>query len=102
MEKLVRDFIPAIIHESGRTANYRVASSRDELIKFLTMKLGEESLELVQAEDHDQSLEEAGDLYEVVTTLLRVHGITIEEAKDQANKKFLKRGGFLSGYILHT
>jgi predicted house-cleaning noncanonical NTP pyrophosphatase (MazG superfamily) len=56
----------------------------------------------VQAEDHDQSLEEAGDLYEVVTTLLRVHGITIEEAKDQANKKFLKRGGFLSGYILHT
>ena len=101
-EKLVRDLIPAIIAESGGVPRYRVAKSEKEMQYFLKEKIAEEYDEIVSAEDHSSKIEEAGDILEVVRTIFRINGVSMKQAEAAADQKYLKRGGFTSGYILHT
>ena len=100
-EKLVRDLIPAIIAESGGTPAYRVAKSEKEMQHFLREKLVEEYDEIVEADDHHDKIEEAGDILEVVRAVFRLNGVSMKQAEAAADQKYLKRGGFTSGYILH-
>ena len=101
-EKLVRDLIPAIITESGGVPRYRVAESEKEMQHFLREKLIEEYDEIVEAEDYRDKIEEAGDILEVVRAVFRLNGVSMKQAEAAADQKYLKRGGFTSGYILHT
>lgn len=54
-------------------------------------KVVEEMDELVQAKDHAERLDEAGDLLFSAVNLVRAHGISAEEALRAANAKFERR-----------
>jgi predicted house-cleaning noncanonical NTP pyrophosphatase (MazG superfamily) len=92
MGKLVRDFIPAIIRESGKSPVVRILSS-DEFEDALREKLVEEAQEATTA-DHGQLLEELADIWEVVLALASVHGWEDEDIWASANAKRKERGGF--------
>ena len=93
--KLVRDFIPRIIEESGSACEYHIAGM-SELSEELYKKMAEELEEFIE----NPSLEEAADMYEVLKTICWIHNISIPDVVGEAVKKREKRGGFIEGIIL--
>lgn len=91
--KLVRDKIPEILDEKGISYEQRIASDeeyRDELIK----KLVEEVEEFVE----DESVEELGDVIEVINSLKTLPEYNgVENAREE---KLNKKGGFEKRFIL--
>ena len=87
--KLVRDLIPDIIEESGRSCKTRILSD-EEYLKMLDAKLDEEL-----AEYHaDQNLEELADILELVRAAAIARGYTPEELESARAEKAARRGGF--------
>lgn len=97
--KLVRDFIPEKIKEGGETVDARILTG-DELIKALREKLVEESLEVLDAQDHDSVLDELADVLEVVTSLVSHLGANKEEIEKRRALKKERAGGFEKGLVL--
>lgn len=89
MGKLVRDKIPQIIIEDGRTPIVRTLSD-DEYLSELDRKLNEEVAEY-QA---DKSLEEMADVLEVLFAICEARGHSVDELMEVRDKKREKRGGF--------
>ncbi len=87
--KLVRDKIPEIIKESGRTPVTHILSD-EEYIEALETKLNEEVAEY-QA---DKNLEEMADVLEVLQAICVARGYSLEELEDMRRKKADERGGF--------
>ena len=100
--KLVRDLIPAIILEAGKTPEWRYTRSREEYADLLAQKVVEELKEYMGTLTYDEAVEEAGDLYEVFRTLLSVKGISVEHAREAAEEKRQSRGGFKAGIVLKS
>ena len=89
MGKLVRDKIPQIIIEDGRTPIVRTLSD-EEYLSELDRKLNEEVAEY-QA---DKSLEEMADVLEVLLAICEARGHSVDELMEVRDKKREKRGGF--------
>lgn len=89
MGKLVRDKIPQIIIEDGRTPIVRTLSD-EEYLSELDRKLNEEVAEY-QA---DKSLEEMADILEVLFAICEARGHSVDELIEVRDKKREKRGGF--------
>ena len=89
MGKLVRDRIPEIIKKDGKTPIIKILSNEDYL-KELDKKLYEEVAEY-QA---DMSIEEMGDVLEVLFAICESRGHTVEELLRVRESKREKRGGF--------
>lgn len=89
MGKLVRDRIPQIIIEDGRTPVVRTLSD-EEYLSELDRKLNEEVAEY-QA---DKSLEEMADILEVLLAICEARGHSVDELIEVRDKKREKRGGF--------
>ncbi|MBQ1256039.1 MAG: nucleoside triphosphate pyrophosphohydrolase [Clostridia bacterium] len=87
--KLVRDRIPEIIQESGKTAVCRTLAS-DEYLEMLDRKLTEELNEYLS----DKSTEEIADLLEVIHAVVKARGSSMEEVEKIRLLKKEKRGGF--------
>lgn len=88
--KLVRDKIPEEINnEIGRKCKYRVLDD-EEYLKELNRKVLEEANEFIE----DNSIEELGDLMEVINTIMRLKGYSIEEVKKVMKEKEYKKGVF--------
>ena len=87
--KLVRDKIPQIISDSGKSCTTRVLDEAAYLQK-LEEKLGEELAEYQQS----KALEELADLLEVMEAVVKARGESWEELKCIQQKKREKRGGF--------
>lgn len=87
--KLVRDKIPEIIENAGKTCVTEVLSDM-EYLQMLDMKLKEELQEYYQ----DKNLEELADLMEVIFAVAEARGYTIEELEQVRKKKADERGGF--------
>ena len=87
--KLVRDLIPDIIEESGKTCRVRVLSE-DEYLEMLDRKLDEELREYHK----DESIEELADIYELIRAAAIARGYTLEELEAVRAAKAEKRGGF--------
>lgn len=88
--KLVRDKIPQEINNiKGRKANYKVLNDI-EYIQELDRKLFEEANEFVE----EHSIEELADLVEVITAIMKVKNISIEEVKKAGEIKNNKKGKF--------
>lgn len=94
-DKLVRDRIPEIIEEDGKTCKTRVAN-RVEKIGYLFDKIGEEVEELRSS----LSAEEMADLLEVVYSLEEEIGLDKNEVEAIRIEKKKKRGGFAKGIVL--
>lgn len=91
--KLVRDKIPDIIQQSGKTYQIKTLDEADYK-KELIAKLTEEIAEYIGAPADKEALEELADILEVVKALSVVHGASLEEIETIRQEKAEKRGGF--------
>ena len=87
--KLVRDRIPEIIKGNGQECVAEILSDED-YIEALDKKLCEEMEEY----QRDKSIDELADLLEVVYSVAKARGWSVEELENVRIKKAEKRGGF--------
>ena len=99
MSKLVRDKIPEIIEASGKTPIYTQCAP-EELLGWLYSKLQEEYLELMNANERADILQEIADVYEVMLCLARHYGYIELDIKKAVEDKRAARGSFRKGFIL--
>ena len=93
--KLVRDRIPEIIEQSGKTCTCSVLTD-EEYLKFLDEKLNEELEEYQES----KSMEELADLLEVMRAVAIARGSSPEEVERIRKEKAEKRGGFEKKILL--
>lgn len=93
--KLVRDRIPEIIENQGKTCVTEVLS-QDTYIQMVDEKLNEELAEYQES----KSLEELADLLEVMEAAVIARGYTWEELLQVRDEKRQKRGGFQDRILL--
>lgn len=87
--KLVRDRIPEIIEQSGKSCTTAVLSD-EEYLKMIDAKLDEELTEYHK----DKNIEELADLLEVIYAAAKARGYSLEELERVRVAKVKKRGGF--------
>ena len=87
--KLVRDRIPEIIEQSGKSCTTAVLSDEEHL-KMIDAKLDEELAEYHK----DQNIEELADLMEVIYAAAKARGYSLEELEQVRAAKAEKRGAF--------
>ena len=87
--KLVRDRIPEIIGQSGKSCTTAVLSD-EEYLKMIDAKLDEELAEYHK----DQNIEELADLMEVIYAAAKARGYSLEELEQVRAAKAEKRGAF--------
>lgn len=94
--KLVRDRIPEEINnEKGRKCKYRVLND-EEYLKELNKKVLEEANEFVE----ENSIEELGDLMEVINAIMTLKGYKKEEVQETMKIKRNKKGAFSNKFFL--
>lgn len=91
--KLVRDLIPKIIEEAGKTFTTRTLSD-EEYRQELRKKAFEELEEYMNASDDVTAVEELADLLEIIHALAACHGATMEQVEAVRASKAEQRGGF--------
>lgn len=88
--KLVRDRIPENIDsEPGRKSQYRILDDT-EYLKELNRKIFEEANEFIE----ENSIEELGDLMEVINAIMKLKGCSMEEVNKVMKSKAEKKGAF--------
>lgn len=88
--KLVRDRIPENIDsELGRKSQYRILEDA-EYLKELNRKILEEANEFIE----ENSIEELGDLMEVINAIMKLKGYSMEEVNKVMKSKAEKKGAF--------
>lgn len=93
--KLVRDKIIEIIEKKGEKASYHFATDEE-----YRQKLHEKLLEEVNEFLVDKNKEEMADIYEVITSLLKINGWNDEDIILLQKEKRDKRGSFDKRIIL--
>lgn len=90
--KLVRDKIPEIILNNNEKPITRILDDRSYKNE-LEKKLLEEYNEVLESSGKDR-LEELADMLEVITYLATLENSSLEQVREIAKQKRLKRGGF--------
>lgn len=93
--KLVRDRIPEIIENDGKTCRIEILTD-EEYIKKVDAKLDEELAEYHK----DHNIEELADLMEVIYAAAIARGYSVEELEAVREKKLQKRGAFVKKILL--
>ena len=97
--KLVRDKIPGRIAERQEThVTKRTAGALRK--GYLISKLFEEALEVREAADPAQKVEELADLFEVLRALAKSENVLLADIRRAADQKKRKAGGFEEGLVL--
>ncbi len=96
LPKLVRDYIPLIIEETGSTCVVSHVNDHKEHQRWLVQKLQEEVGEFLD----DPSYAEAADVIEVIKTLCYLNGLEWESVLSTTTKKQETHGGFYQGTVL--
>ncbi|SHG56202.1 nucleoside triphosphate pyrophosphohydrolase [Ornithinibacillus halophilus] len=91
--KLVRDKIPEIIKNTGKGLKTEILPN-DRYIEELKIKLNEEVSEYQEAKTDIDALEELADILELMHSLAKVHGESIQKVEQIREEKAAKRGGF--------
>lgn len=97
--KLVRDYIPKIIAETGKKYSSKILD-QTEYIKELRKKSYEELDEYINATNREEALEELADLLEIIYALAESHGESIEKVEELRRQKAEKRGRFKEKILL--
>lgn len=97
--KLVRDRIPEIIEGTGKRYSTKTLN-KSEFIKELRRKSLEELEEYMNADNHEEALEELADLLEIIHALAETHGASIEKVEELRKQKAEERGGFKEKILL--
>jgi predicted house-cleaning noncanonical NTP pyrophosphatase (MazG superfamily) len=95
--KLVRDNIPKIIEDTGKSCRYHIAGY-NEYETRLYDKMREELDEFIEA----PSYEEAADMWEVFLSICELHEIKMRRLKLAMENKRKERGGFKDRIILES
>lgn len=95
--KLVRDRIPEIIQDSGKTCEIEVLDDKTYL-EILDKKLTEELNEYYES----HNAEELADLLEVVYATAKARGYTKEQLEEIRQNKADKRGAFDQKILLKS
>jgi len=93
--KLVRDRIPEMIEEAGKTHQTAIIDG-DHLRGAAFKKLQEEVMEFVE----NPCAEEAADIMEILHFILGREGITDRQVMTATTVKRIERGSFDMGYFL--
>lgn len=93
--KLVRDKIPQIIEQSGKSCVCETLSD-EKYIKLLNEKLLEEVKEYLES----GTVEELADIGEVMHAILTYKNVSIEEFQRVRLEKLDARGGFMDKILL--
>ncbi len=93
--KLVRDKIPEIIENSGKTCTVETLPD-EKYTAMLDAKLNEELAEYQES----KSLEELADLLEVIRAVTVARGYSLEDLERVRAEKAAKRGGFEKRILL--
>lgn len=94
--KLVRDKIPENIDsEQGRKSKYRILND-EEYLNELNKKIIEEANEFVE----ENSMEELGDLMEVITAIMNLKGYDMQKVKETMEAKAKRKGAFSNRIFL--
>lgn len=93
VEKLIRDKIPAFLESKGITAHTKVMDNQ-EFISKLKDKLLEEVEEALETSIPDELCEELADVLEVIHTLSKASGLTMQQVEETRLKKNQIKGGF--------
>ena len=89
--KLVRDKIPEDIDsEQGRKCKYRILDD-EEYLKELNRKILEEANEFIE----ENSIEELGDLMEVINAIMKLKGYNMKEVEKVMKAKEEKKGALI-------
>ena len=94
--KLVRDYIPDIIKEDGKTCVSRACADLQEFNDRLRDKMIEETDEFLE----EPSYEEAADMYEVLRAFANLYNLDMKTVHSTADAKRTERGGFDDGIVL--
>ena len=94
--KLVRDYIPEIIEESGSWCLTRSVHGPDEHMVMLKEKIEEEAQEFIE----NPCYEEAADMLEVIKAFCYLNNLEFDVVISTAQNKQEERGGFSRGIIL--
>jgi len=94
--KLVRDYIPDIIKEDGKTCVSRACADLQEFNDRLRDKMIEETDEFLE----EPSYEEAADMYEVLRAFANLYNLDMKMVHSTADAKRNERGGFDDGIVL--
>jgi len=94
-DKIVRDRIPEIIEQSGKTAVWEKVS-KEEALQGLVNKLLEETKEYMESGE----IEELSDVLEVMHAIAFLRGVSFEEIERIRLEKRTARGGFEKGIRL--
>ena len=88
--KLVRDKIPEnIASKPGKTEKYRILNDADFLVE-LNKKVLEEANEFIE----DNSIEELGDLMEVIGAIMKLKGYKMADVRKKMRAKAAQKGAF--------
>lgn len=88
--KLVRDNIPKIIIDCGKTPYTRILKEDEYLIE-LRKKLQEELEEFLRS---DNDINELADIIEVIEAVVKANGSSLSEVMDIKSRKQEKNGAF--------
>lgn len=91
--KLVRDKIPEMIERNGEKCKFKKLD-KEIYIKELRKKFIEEMNEYLQSKNNIEAIEELGDVLEIIHSLSKIHGKSIEDVEKARQQKLLDRGGF--------
>lgn len=94
-DKLIRDKIPQIIEQSGKSCTITVLSDK-EYIKKLNEKLLEEVQEYLESD----TVEELGDISDVIHAILEYKCISSSEFEKIRYEKIKTHGGFAKRILL--
>lgn len=99
--KLVRDNIPRVIQDSGKSCEVSILSFED-YIQEIRRKIVEEAIELQEAATRVEMIEELADLYELLDYLLIEYQIDLLKVKKRRIQKNMEKGGFDKRLFLHS
>jgi diadenosine tetraphosphate (Ap4A) HIT family hydrolase/predicted house-cleaning noncanonical NTP pyrophosphatase (MazG superfamily) len=91
--KLVRDRISKIMTDQGIVIHERILDKKEFVIS-LKEKLLEEALEVQNAQNEKELIEELADVFEVLHTLIRSQDLTMEQIENARLQKRDLKGGF--------
>lgn len=97
--KLVRDYIPEIIEQSGKSYKTKVLIE-EAYVEALKRKLQEEVTEYSDTKTNREAVEELGDILEIIHALAAQHGSSIEEVNEKRLEKARSRGAFDNRILL--
>ncbi|MFJ3389876.1 MULTISPECIES: phosphoribosyl-ATP pyrophosphohydrolase [unclassified Lysinibacillus] len=97
--KLVRDLIPQVIEEQGKTCSIRVLEQGEHL-EEIKVKMQEEALEFLEAASPKEAVEELADILELVHTAIQMYDVPYEQLEQIRTQKKSQRGGFSKGIYL--